>query len=66
MALSWTENTNFLINQLRKMDFFFLQRFGHTFMLIGDGPLIYQGHILVAASALLMHYYTASPSLQCL
>lgn len=58
MALSWTENTNFLINQLRKIDF--LERFNHIFTLIGEGPLIYQEHILVAASPLLIHYCTAS------
>lgn len=54
MALSWTENTNFLINQLRKIDF--LEWFDHIFMLILEGPLIYQERILVAASALLIYY----------
>lgn len=56
MALSWTENTNFLINRLRKMDFF-LDRFDHIFTLTGDGTLIYREHTLVAASFLLMRYY---------
>lgn len=60
MALSWTENTIFLINQLRKDDF--LQRFDHIFTLIREGPLIYHEHILVAAIALLIHYCTASHS----
>lgn len=58
MALSWTENTNFLINQLREIDF--LESFDHIFMLMGERLLIYQECILVAASALLIHYCSAS------